>query len=336
MIRSRHFQNLIAAGIIMALLLMPATGCSKKSPSAKPQSSSSSEQKPQAPSQAADILKSLDSITDDLSKAMKERRMPPVEQKAEAGQGGAQQQSASGQSGGESQGSGGSGQGQDKQSGSASGQGQGQSSSGQEQKPATPPGTVDWNKENQNLIKIHESWNALEPEAVKAGLPVRLRDAFEKSLNTLSDHISARNTGDSLMAAIDLYRQFASLDQIFTLPLPGQFMQVRYHTLAAVAEAGNLGWGAAAQQMADVSEPWAMFKARAGKIDKKLLDKTEFSLQDLKQSADNRQNNLVIIKGEMALKNLKAVEQELSGSSGSSDSSSNSSRSSDSSGTSGM
>ena len=174
-----------------------------------------------------------------------------------------------------------------------------------------------WQKESMSLMNIHRKWNELEPDAMEAGLPSSSRDAFEQALDRLTLSINEQKLQDSFMAAIDLYQRYTSgLSQVYTLSTPPEFYQVQYQTMAAIAAARNQDWTVASDSIAGVDEPWGLFKAQVKQADKKLLRRSEFSLQDLQQAVNSQDLNLVTIKGEIVMNNLKALEKALSSSSG--------------------
>lgn len=299
---------------------MVPSGCGQKPASQKPQSSAG--QKPKAPPEAEDMLKQITTVIGELDRKTRMKKVPSLQQAApggvEGGQGqGSQgnQESGGSQGGGSSSGGGSQGQG----GGSSSGDGQSQqgkeggqkSSSGQSDggQQKTPP---QWQKELQSLKIIHSSWNKLEPKAVEAGLPPGDRENFKLALNDLTIAISNQRLEESLLAAIELYGQYAGLARVFTMPTPAEFYEVQYGVMSSMAEASRGDWATATDKITAISDPWSVLLPLIGKKDTMLAQQTDFSLKDLHDAISSEEINLVVFKGDIALNNLKMLEKKLS------------------------
>ena len=301
---------------LLLIILMVPSGCGQKQPaSQKPQSSTS--QKPKAPPEAQDMLKEITIVIGELDRKTRMAKVPSLQQTAPGGVEGGQGSQGS-QSGGSSQ-EGGSSSGGGQGGGSSSNGGQSQqgkegsqkSSSGQsgggQQNSATQ-----WQKEMQSLKKIHESWNKLEPQAVEAGLPPSDRENFKLALNDLTIAISNQRLEESLLAAVELYGQYAGLARVFSIPTPAEFYEVQYGVMSSMAEASRGDWAAATDKITATSDPWSMLLPLAGKKDKMLAQQTDLSLKDLEDAINSEEINLVVFKGDIALNNLKTLEKQLS------------------------
>lgn len=274
-------------------------------------------QKPQAPPEIKKILSDVDMLIAELDKSIKQKKKSPVEKTSQleppgqSGGGKSGQQSQQGQNqGSEKQSS--NGQASGDQSGSQSQSKSGQSNT-QPQAGMQAPGQENvWQQANKGLKSIHQSWNKLEPAAIKAGLPVKARDDFEKALEELTVSLGGQKSQESLMAAVSLYKYFSQIIQVFAMATPPDFYQVKYEALSAITEAGKDNWPAARQHLPMIQEHWNNLKIQAPDADPKLLNQTEFSINDLRDAISSEQSDLVAIKGEIAMNNLKQLESELS------------------------
>ncbi|MDD2620618.1 MAG: hypothetical protein PHC92_08130 [Syntrophomonadaceae bacterium] len=265
-------------------------------------------QKPKAPPEIKKILTDLDMLIQELDKHIKEKKTSQVEKTASLDPQGQEK-------GGDSQ--------QQSKAGQSSGQGSGgQSSDDQSGKPVKTDSKQDtmqtqkkedvWQKTDKSLKSIHQSWNTLEPEAIKAGLQIDARDNFEKALEELTINLSQQNSEESLMAAVTLYKHFADLAQVFAMAIPPEFFQLKYEVMGAIAEAGKKDWTAAQKRLPNIQEHWNNLKVQAQDADKMLLNRSEFSVYDLRDAIESEQSDLASIKGEILMKNLKQLEAELS------------------------
>jgi len=289
--------------IILALFIAFTPGCSsKKKDSAAKKPDMAAQQKP--PSQMKSLLSDIENIIVDLGKKIEMEKKPG-------------QQESTGQSQGSSQQAGQQGQGQSQSGQSQSGQDQSQQNQNQSENTAgsnTSSGKQmnSWQTEEKALKNIHKNWNALEPEAVKAGLGISERKSFEQALDQLTLEISQQKKKSSLMAAIELYGQYANLAQVFKTTVPADFYKSKYEIMGASAEAANGEWLKAKERLLKIKEYWNSFKVQAKIKDEKLMSQTDFSIDDLEQAINSQQIDTLMIKTEIALSNLKQLEKALS------------------------
>jgi len=340
-------RNMLVLILILCLIALP--GCSNNSAAKKP--SESSGQKPKAPAQLKTIATDLDTIISELDKKFKTKKMDVMQQniqlipKAKEGQSESSQtgqsQSSQAQSGqsqsGQSQ-NGQSQEGQSKtsqsQSGStdqsqtdpsqsgqsstkkaSSGQSQtGQSQTGQKnqsQGSQSQGQSTDWQKEFSTLKNIHSTWNTLMPEAVGAGMTITSRDQFDKALEQLTQDITKQKLEESISDALVLYKNYADLTSLFTTQVPSEYYQVKYEIISAIFESSRKNWTAADEHVPNIKEHWVYLSSQAKDVDAKLLNQTEFAVLDLQKAILSKQMELVIIKGEIAMTNLKNLEEKL-------------------------
>lgn len=295
--------------ILLIIALIPI-GCGQKSASQKPQSANS--QKPKAPTITKNILKDITTIITELERKTKMQKVPTLEQTSQGGQGG---KGGGGSQGG--QGQGGGSQGGKSSGGSQGGGGGGQSQQGsrggqQSSQGGGQKGMTGWQKEIQSLKNLHRNWNMLEPQAAEAGLPPGSRDNFAAALDKLTLAISNQRLEESLTAAIELYGQYGELARIYAMPQPPEFFQVQYGVMAATAEASRQQWDIASEKIDATGDPWSILLPRVSKLDKMLAQQIDFSLRDLKNAISSQEMHLVVVKGDIAINNLKSLEKKFS------------------------
>ncbi len=348
MIKSR---NIVVFILIVAMVSLAGCG-SQGSEEKKPPSSTTSGQKPKAPTELKSLATELDKLITELDKKFKQK-MPAMQQniqlippgKSQGGQQTGQQSQGSQSPSGQSQSS--QSQGSQSQSGqsqggqSSNGQSQngqsqgGQSQNGQSQGGATgsqPQGAKtqgaqaqggqsqggqqnqgkDWQKEFSSLKTIHSNWNSLMPAAVEAGMTIDARDQFSKALEQLTQDISSQKLEESITDALALYKNYAGLTAMFTSPIPAEYYQVKYEVMTAIFEASRNNWIVAEEHSPKIKEHWVYLSSQAKEADPKMLNRTEFAISDLDQAIKSKQMECVMIKGEIAMTNLKSLEEKMS------------------------
>ncbi|MGI5921994.1 MAG: hypothetical protein ACOX6I_09695 [Syntrophomonadaceae bacterium] len=192
-------------------------------------------------------------------------------------------------------------------------EGQGQSQQGQQQQSGGQASAQNqmnnWQKEQTALKNLHRSWNSLEPEAVKAGLGIPARDAFEQSLEKLTLAISRQQKEESLEAATELYGTYADLVRIFDGSIPPEYFQTKYEVMTAVIEAGKMNWTAAEEHIPLMQKYWGYLKSQAQGQDQKLLNRSEYSIEDLAEAIMSHEIDPVLIKAEIVMSNLQDLQK---------------------------
>ena len=324
MYRPRNFVLLVVLSLLFGLAL---SWCGQKSsPPQKPQANAPA-QKPKAPQAAEAILKDINTLIGELDKQNKTTQAPWMSAASSSasqsgqskgsnnqGSGSSGQTGASGSAQGGKQGPGGSSGQTGSSSGSSGGSASGNAGGTVGHAPLSPEKQQQqsWQKIGQSLLDIHKKWNELEPEVMTAGLPTSSVNEFEETLGLLTQSVSAQKNAESLTAAIALYDRYTvGISQVFTLSTPPEFYQVQYRTMAALAAAGRQDWAAASDSIDAALEPWGLLKAQAKKADPKLLERCDYSLQDLKTAISEQDLNMLLIKGDIARGNLQQLEKSL-------------------------
>ncbi|MGE5380584.1 MAG: hypothetical protein ACM3NT_05895 [Methylocystaceae bacterium] len=303
------FRTLLV--IISLTLIFSTVGCQKKQ-EAKPmkQASSQNQQAAKPPKNVKSMLQEIDKILKALDQKAQQQKLPQIKtqpaEKTASQQAKGQAASSGGNQGGSQMGSNQKGQ----QQGSNGQQQQGQQ---QQQVPApTIPPAVNWQPEIESLKKLHQEWNALEPEAVKAGMTTEARQKFEAALDGLTAAINKKDITQSEKSAAQLYLEFGRILSYFKYPLPQDYFQVKYLVMTTIAAAFSGDWNTAAADMQNIQEPWSRLRTQADEKQKTEVDRTEHSIQDLTQAVGQKDLSLTYIKSEIVLGNLKKIEEKLS------------------------
>lgn len=301
-------RNLVIIILIFGMtVIIGCSGGSEKKPS------NSSDQRSKAPTELKNMSTELDSIISELDKKIKQQNMPLLQQniqlnpqeKDQSNQAQTSPTPSSQQQNGETQVSS-----QSQNSQSQSGQNQ-SSGTTQSQGSQTQEQAADWQKEFNSLKNLHTSWNSLMPEAIEAGMSIDARSQFEKALEQLTQQISQQKPEGSLSAALMVYKNYADMTQFFTNSVPAVYYQVKYEIMAAIFESSQNNWSTAEQHAAKIKEHWIYLAAQAKDVDSKILSRMEFGISDLEQAIKSKQADLVMIKGEIAMTNLKNLEDKL-------------------------
>lgn len=289
--KSKYSVFILAASLILALLFIPACSQKELKPE-KPQASDG--QKPEAPPETDKLLEELDEIISELDKMIKSQNMPHLQSRADSSPTTKPPEPEKGHEAEEKQ---------KKASASSS-----EADEGKKQEAASGLKNT-WPTINQGIKKIHKNWNRLEPEAVEAGLSLSSRKRWEQSLSDLTIAGSKQDPEESLMAATSLYQTFAEVAQVFSMPLPPDYFRVKYGVMAAMLESVQFDWEKAALHIPEIQENWESLKVQAKALEPQPINCCDFALRDLEEAINRQQRELVLIKGEICLENLKELEE---------------------------
>ncbi len=142
-------------------------------------------------------------------------------------------------------------------------------------------------------------------------MSVSTRNEFEKALEKLTAMINDQKQEESLSAAVDLYKNYAGLAGVFTMQVPAEYFNVRYEIMAAILQVGARNWKEASSHLPGIEEHWSHLKVQAAQAGPQLISQTDFAITDLEQAIKNQQAEMAAIKGEIAMTNLKALEDKL-------------------------
>ncbi|MGE5417715.1 MAG: hypothetical protein ACM3UZ_13335 [Acidobacteriota bacterium] len=311
---NRRSKSIIGFLVIITVL-SSQIGCGSKTPSKKPVPKA----QPKPPSELQAISSSVKKLEDMLSR----RKMAysgiqqPVQSAAQTQQkSSAQGGSAQGTSGGPANKSGStkgkppsSGQGgqSSSQSGGQTGTKSGQAGQQANQQSPSP----DWSQESQEVIKLHQAWNKLEPKAVTKGLSSATQTAMEMALSDLTHAVNRRNLPESELQANQVYRYYVESAAVFGGPVPPDLGRVQYHIKEARIQGNIDEWRAAHFEALTALDTWHRVSYSLDKIDRNQLHQAEHSITDVRDAVDNLSPVVTEVKAQIAINNLQQMEKKL-------------------------
>lgn len=293
------------AALLIIFLLLP--GCSGQSQSAQKPDQQKSQQA-ELPSEFKKIVSATEQIIVQTDEKWKMRQLFLLQKSTPIDP---QESEQSGQ--GEQ-----SGQSEEQQSGNQSSEGQGQGGqqnnqqSQRNQSGSANEGQVSWEKEIKSLMEIHENWTTLQAQAMQAGMNNSIKNQFDEALDTLTAEINRENDIESALAAINLYGQFAEIARLFEDELPPTYYDTKHQVMLATAWGQQGEWDLAQSQSVTMLDEWDTLKHQSDKAEKSTVACAEIAIQDLDRSINNNSRELVVIKGEIAVKEITKLKEELS------------------------
>lgn len=294
--------------LIYVLLLLVLIGCKKE------ENPSNFKPKDKAPESLTKVSSGIDEILKSVSDIERLALNIPLPKKEEAA---AQKQDPNATPSGGSQGS----QGDQKQQGQESKSSGGEQSGGsQESKGQEADKSKEdlkqeeikksWDKIQNKLDEIHPQWNTFEAEGQKKGATKEAEDKFETAFNKMTKSIEDKKI-------IEIYdyasQSLANLKPLFDLYLDevgGDISILKYAAYKGYTEAIQGDLEAAKKVLSDREENINIIRLKMTEEDEKQkVEKVSLSLVDFKDSLAENSRMLFMIKKDIIIENLKALEK---------------------------
>lgn len=162
----------------------------------------------------------------------------------------------------------------------------------------------DWAKIKQEVIRLHQLWNAFEPQAMKSGADMKSVSSFESHLNDLPSRLLNKDRYGAQLAANGAAACLPDFMQLFESKSPPDLWRLRYLARDLLLKTEDGDWSGAERDLQLISSLW--FKSRAGLPGSKSnqVSKAQYALTDLENSVKTRDRWLVMLKEKIFEKNL--------------------------------
>ncbi|NLL80853.1 MAG: hypothetical protein GX231_00950 [Tissierellia bacterium] len=290
--------------IIYVLLILVLVGCNSQE---KKQEEIKIEDK------APDSLKELSSGIDDIFKSLgdierlslgiklpKEDKKPKKDESSSSGQSD-QEESSGGSEGG---------------SGGQEGQASQESTQGQEQKEGTieekKQKEIDssWQTINAKLDEIHPYWNSFETESQKKGTSKEVRDKFKNAFNKMTKAIEDKNIVEIYDYGSQAIRNLKPMYDLYLDDIGGDLSVLKYAAYQGYIRAVINDLEGALEALSNKEENinTVKLKLKEDEEEKEKVEKINLALTDFKDSIGENSRMLLMIKKDVLIENIKALE----------------------------
>lgn len=199
--------------------------------------------------------------------------------------------------------------------------GQGQQSGGQQETKPEDPKKAEiekrekeikssWENIEKKLEEIHPQWNSFEVDGLKKGITKEAMDKFETAFNKMTKSIEAKNI-------IEIYdyasQSFMNLKPIFDLYLDeigGDISVIKHAAYQGYIKALQGDIEGAKNALNNKEENINKIRLKMTKDeDKDAIEKISLSLADFRESLPEESRRLFMIKKDIIIENLKAIEK---------------------------
>ncbi len=276
--------------ILLAILLLVSTVCAC---GRKEQRPAPEEKKESIPKPLQQIGENSQAIIEQMEKLQQEMEKPATQQ-------GEQQQGSRGGGGGEEQ-----------QGGQQEEQGGGQQSPPDPEEEKKQRIEKIWEETLKIVEDTHKQWNDYENTAVKDKARNTAISGFESSLNALTVAVNQKKLEATMEHANRMSLVAADFLDLYKNNPDGQIARVRYYLQQSCIDARKGNWDQAQRRVRDGKQAVEELEREAEleEADKGLMEKLSLSVDNMGNAMEDRDLDLLKIKKDIALENLKAVEE---------------------------
>ncbi|RNC29845.1 MAG: hypothetical protein AWM53_00063 [Candidatus Dichloromethanomonas elyunquensis] len=188
-------------------------------------------------------------------------------------------------------------------------QGQGQEDQpGQNQQNKQSASVQDpWQQVSQEIKSLHLSWNEIMPEAAKKGAKKDLIDNFSNTLNNLTKTADTKDKDKVLLSANSLYQYIPELYSLYQTKTSPELKRVNYYSRNIILNAKTGNWDKVSSDTEKLKSLWSLIKNTAGKDQQEDSAKLDLSIYELEKVVQERNKELIDIKGKIIQTNLQSL-----------------------------
>jgi hypothetical protein len=166
-----------------------------------------------------------------------------------------------------------------------------------------------WQKVDKTINSLHYEWNDLMPEITKKGADMKLVDVFDNSLNSLTTEAESRDKAKVMFSANKLYSHISDLFSLYRTKMSPELKRMIYYTRNIILESEKENWEQAGKDKESLERTWSLLRNTLEDEQKKIGDKLDFSIYELKKVVSEKNKQLADIKGRIALNNIKELSE---------------------------
>ena len=147
------------------------------------------------------------------------------------------------------------------------------------------------------------------PEITKKGADMKLVDVFDNSLNSLTTEAESRDKAKVMFSANKLYSHISDLFSLYRTKMSPELKRMIYYTRNIILESEKENWEQAGKDKESLERTWSLLRNTLEDEQKKIGDKLDFSIYELKKVVSEKNKQLADIKGRIALNNIKELSE---------------------------
>lgn len=165
-----------------------------------------------------------------------------------------------------------------------------------------------WQEVDKKIEQIHKSWNYYEVETLDKGISAEKSEELKSNLNALTVAVENRDIDSILDYGSKVFNSLASYFDLYKDEIGGDLSRIKYSVYQGflLAEKGNIE--EANKLMEEAEEHSARVRQRLDEDKVKDLEKLSLSISDMKQALENNSMELLKIKRDIVIDNIKSLQ----------------------------
>lgn len=166
---------------------------------------------------------------------------------------------------------------------------------------------IQWSNIEKTIKKLQNTWNHYAGQAAKDGASEKLLIDFEKQLDALTVNVMEHNEDQVITAANELYGYYPKFLNLYKHKAPPDVKEGIYYTRQIVIDGEKDKWDDSREKLESIEKAWDNAKARMDKPNRDHNHKVEIAIEGFARSVQQKNIELVKIKGDILINNLKNV-----------------------------
>lgn len=167
-----------------------------------------------------------------------------------------------------------------------------------------------WQSINSKIEEIHSHWNELEAEVQKKGAPKEARDKFKDTFNMMTKAIEDQNIVEIYNYASQALLNLKPMYDLYLDDIGGDLTALRHAAYQGYSKAINGEPSVAHSVLSNKEDSLNTIRLKLGddEKEKEKVEKVNLSLMDFRDSLDQNSRMLFMIKKDIVIENIKALE----------------------------
>ncbi len=174
-----------------------------------------------------------------------------------------------------------------------------------------PKPLVNWPVAMNDVEKIHIQWNEYISQAAKDGISKNNIDEFSRRLNNFTGQIGSKNRAEALLEANSLNLQLANFWMMYDTKVPPDLKRMKHYVRNVIFYSDIEAWDKAETNLSSCKDLFQGIRTTASKEEQDLINKIDFSVQELERVVKRRSGSLVKLKGKLAVDNIIELEKDM-------------------------
>jgi TolA-binding protein len=159
----------------------------------------------------------------------------------------------------------------------------------------------------RNIGTIHKIWNRVQPELLKKGADRADIDAASDALNRATATMDSKDGLAFLKTINQFYRYIPDIEENMHPQTPPGLMRITYYARNILYGAFEDDQKTVSGEMPKIEDEWAAVKPQLKKGSESQINQLEVSIDELQNSLEEQNKNLIKIKTDIVLDDIKAL-----------------------------